>query len=464
MMGNEEGEFQKKEGWSMTKSVQKSKQPTKLTFMSIYFLGINTIIGSGAFLLPSAIYHDIGLVSILVLVVAALVSGLIAVCYASLASRFSNSGAAWLYAYSAFGRFTGFQVGIYEWFMGCCSIAAETIALVTILRNLFPVFHHPTIFYTTVWILILALAIINLFGTSIVKWMDNLSSIAKVAVMLFVIVVGIFFVKFAHLTPIVPASASTVPSFTKHFGDAFSVVFYMFSGFSFIPVAAGKMENPTKNIPKALFWVMISVTLLYVFMQFVTVGILGTSTSKFDIPVANALATVLGKIGYYIVILGILISIFGVAFSISFNTPVLASALATDHHLFPKFFGKQNKYSAPYVAIIISTIVALALTRFSYLFLVSAIVLTSFIQYIASVLALIKFQHNGTFPSTGFKLRGKYLFPILALVASAYLLLNVKMSVFITALIVFAVGSAVYFFRLKEDEHKQKKEDEKMHA
>lgn len=433
--------------------------PVKLTFMSIYFLGINTIIGSGAFLLPSTIYHDMGLMSIVVLIAAALVSGVIAVCYASLASRFSNSGAAWLYSYHAFGRFTGFQVGIYEWFMGCCSIAAETIALATILRNIFPAFSNPWVFYGTVWTIIIALAIINLFGTSIVKWMDNISSIAKVAVMLFVIVVGIFFVKFAHLTPLIPASADSVSGFTRHFGDAFSVVFYLFSGFSFIPVAAGKMKDPEKNIPKALFCVMLSVTLLYVFMQFVTIGLLGTKTSQFSIPVANALATVLGKVGYYIVILGILVSIFGVAFSISFNTPVLASALASDHQLFPKCFGKQNKYNAPYIAIIITTIVSLILTHFSYLFLVSAIVLTSFIQYIASVLALIKFQKEGIYPSTGFQLKGKYLFPILALIASAYLLLNVKMSVLITAIIVFVVGTAVYFFR-RHDTHYLKKEDE----
>lgn len=428
-----------------------STTPKKLTFMSIYFLGINTIVGSGAFLLPKTIYREMGLASILVLLVAAIVSSVIAICYASLASRFSNSGAAWLYTYNGLGRFAGFQVGIFEWFMGCCSIAAETIALVTILRNIFPIFRQSIFFHAMVWILILLLAGINLFGTSIVKWTDNISSITKVAVMVIVIVAGFFFVKYANLTPFLPAGAHSASSIASRFGAAFSVVFYMFSGFSFIPIAAGKMKNPTKNIPKALFWVMLSITILYIAMQFVTVGLLGAKTGQFDIPVANALAVVLGKIGYYIVILGILVSIFGVAFSISFNTPVLAASLAHDHHLFPQVFGKENRYHSPYVAIIISTVVALLLTHFSYLFLVSAIVLTSFIQYITSIVSLMKFQKTGTYPSTGFHLPLKYTFPILALIFSLYLLFNVRFDVLMTAFIVFIAGSVVYLYRLKED-------------
>lgn len=428
-----------------------SQTPKKLTFMSIYFLGINSIVGSGAFLLPKTIYHEMGLASIGVLFIAAIVSGVIALCYASLASRFKNSGAAWLYTYNGLGRFAGFQVGIFEWFMGCCSIAAETIALVTILRNIFPIFQQSFFFHLMVWILIILLAVINLFGTSIVKWTDNISSVTKVAVMILVIVAGIFFVKYANLTPILPTNVHTPSSVMSHFGAAFSVVFYMFSGFSFIPVAAGKMKHPEKNIPKALFWVMLSITILYMAMQFVTIGLLGQKTSQFDIPVADALSIILGKIGYYIVILGILVSIFGVAFSISFNTPVLAASLARDHHLFPQIFGKQNHHHAPYVAIIISTIVALLLTHFSYLFLVSAIVLTSFIQYIASIISLIKFQKTGTHPSSGFHLPLKYTFPILALIFSMYLLFNVQFNVLMTAFIVFIAGSVIYLYRLKED-------------
>lgn len=85
----------------------KQKIPRKLSFMSIYFLGINGVIGSGAFLLPQEIYKDMNLAGVLVMLFAAVTVSLIALCYADLASRFSNSGAAWIYSYNAFGRFWG---------------------------------------------------------------------------------------------------------------------------------------------------------------------------------------------------------------------------------------------------------------------------------------------------------------------------------------------------------------------
>jgi len=42
----------------------KKKNPKKLSFISIYFLGINGVIGSGAFLLPQVIYKDMDLASV----------------------------------------------------------------------------------------------------------------------------------------------------------------------------------------------------------------------------------------------------------------------------------------------------------------------------------------------------------------------------------------------------------------
>lgn len=114
--------------------------PKKLTFISIYFLGINGIIGSGAFLLPQAIYKDMALMSVFVLICAAVTVSMIALCYADLSSRFSGSGAAWLYSYNAFGRFTGFQVGLFSWFLGSCTVSAEVVALLRTLKNLSPAF------------------------------------------------------------------------------------------------------------------------------------------------------------------------------------------------------------------------------------------------------------------------------------------------------------------------------------
>ncbi|MBQ5500414.1 MAG: hypothetical protein IIT80_02540, partial [Aeriscardovia sp.] len=57
-----------------------AKKPKQLGFWSIYLLGINGVIGSGAFLLPQTIYQYMDLMSIVVLIAAAITVSLIALC------------------------------------------------------------------------------------------------------------------------------------------------------------------------------------------------------------------------------------------------------------------------------------------------------------------------------------------------------------------------------------------------
>ena len=152
------------------KNGKKSATSKKLSFMSIYFLGINGVIGSGAFLLPQTIYKDMNLmsVSVFVTICAAVTVSMVALCYADLSSRFTGSGAAWLYSYNAFGRFTGYELGIYTWFLGCCTYAAEVVALLTTLKSFWPVYNNAVVYYGTAIGLIILFTIINFLVSCIV--------------------------------------------------------------------------------------------------------------------------------------------------------------------------------------------------------------------------------------------------------------------------------------------------------
>ena len=344
--------------------------------MSIYFLGINGVIGSSAFLIPQTIYKDMNLMSVFVTICAALTVSMVALCYADLSSRFTGSGAAWLYSYHAFGRFTGYELGIYTWFLGCCTYAAEIVALLTILKTLSPVFSNHAVYYGIAIGIIVLFTIINLFGRTVVKLVDNLSSAAKMITILIFIIIGAFFIHKMNFTPVIPKAATLgVGPYFKHFGAAFSVVFYMFTGFSFIPIAV-------------------------------------------------AFQKAVGDWGYVLVIAGMLISVIGVAFAGSFNTPSLIASLANEHAMLSKWIGKKNKHDAAWVAILLSAIITMILITQSYLFLVSCIVLASFIQYVPSILAVIKFKHPNEFPNNGFKLPFSYVIPALALIISCYMVTN----------------------------------------
>ena len=376
--------------------------------MSIYFLGINGVIGSGAFLLPQTIYKDMNLMSVFVTICAALTVSMVALCYADLSSRFTGSGAAWLYSYHAFGRFTGYELGIYTWFLGCCTYAAEIVALLTILKTLSPVFSNHAVYYGIAIGIIVLFTIINLFGRTIVKLVDNLSSAAKMITILIFIIIGAFFIHKMNFTPVIPKAATLgVDPYFKHFGAAFSVVFYMFTGFSFIPIAV-------------------------------------------------AFQKAVGDWGYVLVIAGMLISVIGVAFAGSFNTPSLIASLANEHAMLPKWIGKKNKHDAAWVAILLSAIITMILITQSYLFLVSCIVLASFIQYVPSILAVIKFKHTNEFPNNGFKLPFSYVIPALALIISCYMVTNFTWKTILVGVVVGVLAAVAYFFIEKDEKVEEK--------
>lgn len=376
--------------------------------MSIYFLGINGVIGSGAFLLPQTIYKDMNLMSVFVTICAALTVSMVALCYADLSSRFTGSGAAWLYSYHAFGRFTGYELGIYTWFLGCCTYAAEIVALLTILKTLSPVFSNHAVYYGIAIGIIVLFTIINLFGRTIVKLVDNLSSAAKMITILIFIIIGAFFIYKMNFTPVIPKAATLgVDPYFKHFGAAFSVVFYMFTGFSFIPIAV-------------------------------------------------AFQKAVGDWGYVLVIAGILISVIGVAFAGSFNTPSLIASLANEHAMLPKWIGKKNKHDAAWVAILLSAIITMILITQSYLFLVSCIVLASFIQYVPSILAVIKFKHTNEFPNNGFKLPFSYVIPAFALIISCYMVTNFTWKTILVGVVVGVLAAVAYFFIEKDEKVEEK--------
>ena len=157
-----------------------------------------------------------------VLLCTAITVSLIALCYADMSSRFTGSGAAWLYSYHAFGRFTGYELGIFTWFLGCCTLSAEIVALLTTLKSFLPIFKNPVAYGIGAVGLILLFALINFYGRSIVKVVNNVSAAAKILTLIIFIVVGVFFIHKANFTPIIPQAALKGPTILEKRSHQFS--------------------------------------------------------------------------------------------------------------------------------------------------------------------------------------------------------------------------------------------------
>ncbi|MCI6369076.1 MAG: APC family permease [Limosilactobacillus reuteri] len=418
----------------------------KLSFWSIYFLGMNSIIGSGTFLLPQTIYKDMGVLGILVLVTSALSMGLIVTCYARLAGKFDESGGSWVYSYHAFGKFAGFQVGMFTYVLGCCGTACEIVAFMTTLKSYNPIFSNSGVKLTIISAIILLFLVVNYFGNYFVKIFDNISSATKVFVVIFFIIVGLFFIQKDNFEPIIPNYVgNSVRGFSNHFSEAFSVTFYMFGGFSLLPVAARKMVNSKKNLPRVLTVIMLSLICLYSLVMVVCIGILGRKLVASHVPVADALLLTVGKWGYLLIIVCMLVGMIGAAFAQSYDATMLPASLSLEHHMLPKWIGKKNRFDAPIVSMIITYVIIFMLTTQSYLFLVSLVVLASFIQYLPSILSVIKLEYQKQFGNRTKAIMG-YVIPGLALIVSMYLIISFSRPALIIGFIVIIVNTILYCF------------------
>lgn len=416
----------------------------KISPFSAFLLGVDGMVGSAIFLLPGSLYSKAGNSLIGILLVSGVSALLLALCYAALSSETKQNGAAWLYAYKEFGRFAGFEVGFFTVFQGVITITTEIAAFLTSLKLFIPQLSDKLVYDIAGIAIVLVIAIIGLMGDRVSSIADNIATFLKIGVLLIFVLAGIWFIHRINFVSNAHYSFHSV-------NNAFSNAFYMFTGFAFLPVAAAQMRNPRKNLPRELLAVIISVTLLYIATVVVAIGTVGPSIAHSSLPLAIAFAKHFGNLGKIIITVGTVGSVLGVAISLSYSTPYVASSLANEHQLLPQFFGKKSKSGAPYVAIIITAgLCALLILSGGYLFLVPCTIIISLVQYFSTSLVMFVKQwrrqrHQEQLPQGAFNLRGGILVPVLSLLVCVYILVNLKLKVILFGVIALICGVALYF-------------------
>ncbi|MGV3161714.1 APC family permease [Streptococcus hyovaginalis] len=418
------------------------KQVKPMGFWSMLLFGITAIIGSGIFLLPSSGVQLIGVASIFVLLFDALLVISIALCFAKAATYFDRDGGPYLYAKEAFGNFVGFEVGFVTWAIRLIAQATMAVAFTTALGSIFPYFATQTGKMLVASILIIGLSATNIAGVNLSKILINTVTVAKLLPLILFVAVGIFFIEGNNFNPMFPGGEYVSGSF----GQAAVTLFYAFTGFEGIVVAAGDMENPKKNLPKVVFLSILVVSLFYVLIQVVSIGILGPeAAAASSVPIQDAFERVAGGFGKALISAGTLLSTGGLLISSVYLTPRSGSALA-ENGMLPAVVAKRNRFNAPYVAIIISAIIVLAIAwsgTFSSLAMISAI--SRFAQYIPTCLAVLVFAKTKKEVTSSFTLPFGWFIPVLALFVSAWLLFQVSGEQLLWGLGALLVAVPFYF-------------------
>jgi amino acid transporter len=402
---------------------------------------VNYTIGAGIFVLPALVAGKVGAAAPVVYVICAVAMALIVLCFADAGSRVSLSGGVYAYAGVAFGSYIGFMVAVSMWISMIIASAAVAIIFLDSLGQITPLLGSTAVRTTIIIVLYAALALINVRGVKLGSGMVQTVTLAKLIPIFILLAFGLFAVRSANLTwPGMPTMTDT--------SRAAVILIFAFMGVESALTPSGEVKNIATTVPKAIFTALIFTTILYIAIQVVAQGILGSElATNTKAPLAEAAKRVLGRGGEILVLIGAAISTLGYVTGDMLAGPRMPYALGRDG-LLPGVLGSDHeRYHTPHIAIVLHAVLCavLALTgTFGYLAVL--VVLLTLIVYLACCLGTIQLQRrdvraDGEPP---LELPGGPLIPVLASLVIVWLMSSSKREEFLALGAMLLVSTSVY--------------------
>ncbi|PZG23916.1 amino acid permease, partial [Spongiactinospora gelatinilytica] len=186
----------------------------RLSALDLTVFGVGVIVGTGIFVLTGRVARDnAGPAVALAFVAAAVVCGLAALCYAEFASTVPVAGSAYTFAYATLGEFPAWVIGwdlVLELALGAAVVSVGWSGYFASLMSTLGVGPPPAlagedaVINMPAMIIVLILTAILVAGIKVSARTNLALVILKVAVVLLVIVAGLFFVRAANYTPFIP--------------------------------------------------------------------------------------------------------------------------------------------------------------------------------------------------------------------------------------------------------------------
>ncbi|WP_154676194.1 amino acid permease [Amycolatopsis benzoatilytica] len=207
-----------------------------------------SIVGTGVFTMP-AVLAGAGTSSLVVLGVIAAGAALLAILFGQLTRRVPNTdGGLYAYARHEFGDFAGYLVGWCYWVSAWAGNAAIVASWVLYVESLSGI-ENPSV-WVNVGIALAGLwipAAINLAGVRQMAWFQNVTVALKFLPLLFVGVVGWFFVTKANFGAFNASGGSLYGAV----GVAAGVALFAFIGVEVAAVTAKRVRDPGRNVGRA---------------------------------------------------------------------------------------------------------------------------------------------------------------------------------------------------------------------
>ncbi|WP_448614205.1 amino acid permease [Modestobacter sp. URMC 112] len=465
---------------SVEESIRDTEEPEhqlkkNLSGLDLTVFGVGVIIGTGIFVLTGVVAKTAAGPAVAIsFVIAGVVCGLAAICYAEFASTVPVAGSAYTFSYATLGEFVAWIIGwdlVLELALGAATVAVGWsgylnqllgdlgIPLPTSIAGETARFNIPAILIVAVMTAVL------MFGIKLSSRVTSVIVAIKVAIVLLVIAVGLFFVKAQNYTPFVPpaqptptGSGLTAPLIQTLFGFAPStfgvggilagaaIVFFAFIGFDIVATAAEETKNPSRDLPRGIIGSLVICTVLYVAVSLVVVGMQPYTELSEAAPLADAFRSVGLPFLSGAISVGALAGLTSVVMILMLGQSRVLFAMSRDHLLPPKLGTVHPTYGTPYKITIITGIFVAVLAGLVPLSTLAELVnIGTLFAFVLVSIAVIVLRRTRPELPRAFRVPLVPLLPVLSALASIYLMLNLPVETWLRFIAWMLLGVVLYF-------------------
>ncbi len=452
--------------------MQKSELKRVLGKWSLTAIGIGAIIGGGVFVLTgTAAHYHAGPALALSFVIAGIGCIFAALCYAEFAAMLPVEGSAYAYAYGTVGELFAWIIGwglILEYAMGAMTVAVSWSGYFNKLLHLFGI-HLPEnltndpVSFGGPSVNLPALIIVWFVTWILVKGIkeaasaNNMIVVLKVAVILFVIIMGAFYIDVANWTPFIPEetlveheSGEMLPAYGwGGIISGASAIFFAYIGFDAVSTQAGEAINPKKDMPFAIIASLLICTVLYIAVSLVLTGMLNYKDITGDAlkaPVAYAFDVAGQPWAVFVITAAATAGLLSVMLVMMLGQTRVFLGMAKDG-LLPKFFAEIHPtFKTPWKSTILvgaAVSIVAGLTPISLLGDMTSFGTLFAFTMVCLAVWILRFRDPGR--DRPFKVSGLNIVAPLGIIVNTFLIFNLGRTAQIFAIAWLVFGLVVYF-------------------